>query len=197
MLYLCFYDGNIFVLSCWWNHAGGGDKTGGRSLFCLWFVWQVLQVKASSVQALVDSPKIDLPCKFCDKICTSKRKLREHIITVHGERMKCNECDKTFSSKTNLRIHEMEIIIVLLTTSRQWKTRTKLYHGILHFNWLNLKLKHRVTHYNFKFVYLILAARGGSSTFAADPEPCMIGFREINFLIQNRCDILGRQNHPS
>ena len=30
--------------------------------------------------------KLDLPCKLCSKICTTKKNLREHIINVHGER---------------------------------------------------------------------------------------------------------------
>ena len=50
---------------------------------------------------------INIPSEQCQKICNTKKKLRDHVKRVHGDRVSCNTCQKSFSSKNNLRIHEL------------------------------------------------------------------------------------------
>ncbi|XP_046575904.1 zinc finger protein draculin-like [Haliotis rubra] len=44
-------------------------------------------------------------CKFCGKVTTTFRGMREHVKEHAGEEHKCHDCDMSFSTKTKLKRH--------------------------------------------------------------------------------------------
>ena len=68
---------------------------------------KISQSKSLLYKHRLTHQKLDLPCKLCSKICTTKKNLREHIINVHGQLFtdKCELCGKFFIQRGLLKEH--------------------------------------------------------------------------------------------